>query len=72
MGLIVGRHQWCVFHAATVTVLSLVAAAWTRNPHWPLNIPIGIVVGYGWGLVSWPACLWVRKRVEEKDGRRDC
>lgn len=54
------RHRWALTNGVLVVAISLVAAAWTRNPNWPWNIPLGMFAGYLWGLVSWPVLQWLR------------
>lgn len=49
------KRLWVLTTAFHLTAMSLIAAAYTHNPNWPLNIPIGLTVGSLLGLTSWPA-----------------
>lgn len=48
------RIGWTYFNATAVTIMSLIAAAYTGNENWPMNIPLGLAVGALWGSLSWP------------------
>lgn len=55
------RTLWVIGNAVSVTVISLIAAAITHNPNWPLNIPYGLAAGAVWGLLSWPLIQWDKR-----------
>lgn len=61
------RRAWVATHAAMVTFFSLIAAAITANPNWPLNIPLGITVGAFWGILSWNIRCGLAARARKDD-----
>ena len=61
------RRAWVAMHAAMVTFFSLIAAAITDNPNWPMNIPLGLAVGASWGLLSWNIRSWPMGRAHRDD-----
>jgi hypothetical protein len=55
------RTLWAIGNAVSVAIISLIAAAITHNPNWPLNIPYGLAAGAIWGLLSWPLTPWAKR-----------
>lgn len=41
-----------------------------HNPNWPLNMPIGFVLGCVAGLMIWPVVAWMLKQSNRGRGRR--
>ena len=62
------RRAWVILNAAMVTFFSLIAAAITDNPNWPMNIPLGIAVGASWGLLSWNIWSGLMARAQARRG----